>query len=43
MPYDRVLAIPERNRMKGLKSWPKVHEAVDGFAASIKGQSFVAL
>jgi len=30
-------------RMKGLKSWAKVHEAVDGFAATLKGQSFVSL
>lgn len=29
--------------MKSLKSWPKVHEAIDGFAASLKGQSFVAI
>ena len=29
--------------MRGLKDWAKVHEAIDGFAASIKGQSFVAI
>ena len=29
--------------MRGLKPWAKVHEAIDGFAASIKGQSFVAI
>jgi glutathione S-transferase len=30
-------------RMKSLKSWAKVHEAIDGFAASLKGKSFVAV
>jgi glutathione S-transferase len=30
-------------RMKGLKSWPKVHEVAEGFAASIKGQPFVTI
>jgi glutathione S-transferase len=30
-------------RMKGLQSWPKVHEAFDGFAASLKGKSFVSV
>jgi glutathione S-transferase len=29
--------------MKGLKSWAKVHEASDGFAASIKDTPFVAV
>ena len=29
--------------MRGLKPWAKVHEAIDGFAASIKGQTFVAI
>ena len=29
--------------MKALKCWPKVHEVVDGFAASLKGKSFVAI
>ena len=29
--------------MRGLKHWAKVHEAIDGFAASIKGQPFVAI
>jgi glutathione S-transferase len=29
--------------MKKLKGWPKVHEAINGFAASLKGQSFVAI
>jgi glutathione S-transferase len=29
--------------MKALKGWAKVHEAVDGFAASLKDQSFVAI
>ena len=29
--------------MKALKSWPKVHEAVDGFAASLKDKSFVTV
>ena len=28
--------------MKGLKSWASVHEVIDGFGASLKGQSFVA-
>lgn len=28
-------------RMKGLKSWAKVHEASDGFAASLKDKPFV--
>jgi glutathione S-transferase len=30
-------------RMKALKSWAKVHEAIDGFAASLKGKPFVAV
>lgn len=29
--------------MMGLKSWAQVHEVIDGFGASLKGQSFVAL
>ena len=29
--------------MRALKSWPKVHEVIDGFAGSLKGQSFVAI
>jgi len=29
--------------MKALKSWPKVHEAIDGFAASLRNESFVAI
>lgn len=29
--------------MKALKNWTGVHEAIDGFAASLKGQSFVAI
>ena len=29
--------------MKGLKSWAKVHEASEGFAASIKDRPFVAI
>jgi len=29
--------------MKALKSWAKVHEAIDGFAASLKDKSFVAI
>ena len=29
--------------MKALKSWPKVHETIDGFAASLKDKSFVAI
>ncbi len=29
--------------MKALKSWPKVHEAIDGFAASLKDNKFVAI
>jgi glutathione S-transferase len=29
--------------MKALKCWPKVHEIFDGFAGSLKGQSFVAI
>jgi len=29
--------------MKKLKPWGKVHETIDGFAASLKGQSFVAV
>ena len=29
--------------MRKLKPWAKVHETIDGFAASLKGQSFVAL
>ncbi len=29
--------------MKALKSWPKVHEVIEGFAASVKEQSFVAI
>jgi hypothetical protein len=30
-------------RMKGLKSWAKVHEVSDGFAASIKETPFVTI
>lgn len=30
-------------RMKALKSWKKVNEAIDGFGASLKGQSMVAV
>lgn len=30
-------------RMKSLKSWPKVYEVVDGFAASLKGKPMVAV
>jgi glutathione S-transferase len=29
--------------MKALKSWPKVHEAIEGFAASLKGKPFVTI
>ena len=29
--------------MKALKSWAKVHEAIDGFAASLKDNKFVAI
>ena len=29
--------------MKALKSWPKVHETIDGLAASLKDKSFVAI
>jgi glutathione S-transferase len=29
--------------MKALKTWPKVHEAIDGFAASMKDKQFVAI
>ena len=28
-------------RMKALKSWPKVYEAISGFAASLKGKTMV--
>jgi len=30
-------------RMKALKSWPKVYEVIDGFAASLKGKQMVAV
>lgn len=30
-------------RMKALPGWPQVHEAIDGFAASLAGQSFVTI
>ena len=29
--------------MKALPSWPKAHEAIDGFAASLKDKSFVTI
>ena len=29
------------DRMKALKSWPKVYEAISGFAASLKGKTMV--
>lgn len=29
--------------MKALNNWPKVHQAMDGFAASMKGQAFVTV
>jgi glutathione S-transferase len=40
-PYPNV----ERwlGRMKGLKSWPKVHEVFYGFAGSLKDAPFVAI
>jgi glutathione S-transferase len=31
------------NTMRALPSWSKVNEAVDGFAASLKGKSFVTI
>jgi len=31
------------HNMKALKTWPKVHEAIDGFAASMKDKQFVAI
>jgi glutathione S-transferase len=31
------------SRMKALPSWDKVHEAVNGFGASLKGQQFVTV
>ncbi len=30
-------------RMKELKSWPKVYETIDGYAASLKGKPMVAV
>ena len=30
-------------RMKALKSWPQVYPVVDGFAASLKGKTLVAV
>jgi glutathione S-transferase len=30
-------------RMKELKSWPKVNEVIDGYAASLKGKPMVAV
>ena len=30
-------------RMKSLKSWPKVFETIDGFAASLKSKPMVAV
>lgn len=29
--------------MKSLKSWPKVHDTIEGFAASLKDKSFVTI
>lgn len=29
--------------MKSLESWPKVHEAIDGFATAMKGKQFVTV
>lgn len=31
------------NNMKALKSWPKNHEIIDGFAASLKDKAFVTI
>lgn len=31
------------SKMRALKDWAKVHEAIDGFAASLKDQKFVAV
>jgi glutathione S-transferase len=31
------------DRMKSLKSWKKVHEVAEGYAASLKGQTFVTI
>lgn len=43
----RYAAYPNIERwlrnMKALKSWPKVHEVIEGFAASLKDKSFVAI
>ena len=30
-------------RMKALPSWKKVHEAIDGYAASLKGREFTVV
>jgi glutathione S-transferase len=30
-------------RMKALKSWPQVYQVIDGFAASLKGKTMVAV
>ncbi len=29
--------------MKALERWPKVHEVIDGFAASLRDKAFVAI
>ena len=43
----RYAAFPNIGRwllnMQALKSWPKVHVVIDGFAASLKDKSFVAI
>jgi len=43
---NKIDRFPNANRwmnaMRALPSWKKVHEAVDGFGASMKGKSFVA-
>ena len=31
------------DRMKGLKSWPQVYQVIDGYAASLKGKTMVAV
>ena len=42
--YDRYPNIKRwMGNMKALKSWPKVHEAIDGIAASLKDKDFVAI
>jgi hypothetical protein len=41
--HEHERCVAELKTMRALPTWNKVHEAVDGFAASLKGKSFVTI